>query len=246
MQWTPYTANPPPEKEQVYNSYTPQYAGPLRIPPAGFQPRVRKEISAMDTTNSRYIENWNAAVPIQQTDYIRTDLPGGKFTTATKKRQDLTDLSDHHFDSHIPAALKPVFMDMAPLSSRIDPRDFRQSQPYIPSGPNLAENPFFDRYDPTRDPKNMVREVRSAVYELASADRGIQESERLRQRTFTDRYEEEGKTPTNLTQWFDLLRPKIDNPEIVYRGQSQLWKMGAQLNQTESQSAPHASPSPSQ
>ena len=121
-------------------------------------------------------------------------------------------------------------MDMAPLSSRIDPRDFRQSQPYIANGPNLSENPFFDRYDPTRDPKNMVREVRSAVYELANADRGIQESERLRQRTFTDRYEKEGETPTNLTQWFDLLRPTVDNPEIVYRNQSQVWKMGSKLS----------------
>jgi len=123
-----------------------------------------------------------------------------------------------------------TFMDMAPLSSRTDPRDFRQSQPYIPSGPNLAENPFFDRYDPTRDPKNMVREVRSAVYELQEADRGIQESARLRERTFTDRYEKEGETPTNLTQWFDLLRPKIDNPEIVYRDQTQTWKLGASYN----------------
>ena len=226
MQWTPYTANPPPEKEEVYNSYTPQYAGPLRIPPAGFQPRVRKELSAADTTNSRYIENWNAAVPIQQAEFIRVDLPGGQFITGTPKQ---TDPSDKRFDSRVPESMKAVFMDMAPLSSRTDPRDFRQSQPYIPSGPNLAENPFFDRYDPTRDPKNMVREVRSAVYELANADRGIQESERLRKRTFTDRYEEEGSTPTNLTQWFDLLRPKIDNPEIVYRGQSEVWKMGSKL-----------------
>lgn len=226
MQWTPYTANPPPEKEQMYNSYTPQYAGPLRIPPAGFQPRVRKEISAADTTNSRYIENWNAAVPIQQAEFIRVDLPGGQFITGTPKQKDP---SDTRFDSRVPEALKPVFMDMAPLSSRTDPRDFRQSQPYIPTGPNLAENPFFDRYDPTRDPKNMVREVRSAVYELQSADRGLQESERLRKRTFTDRYEEEGSTPTNLTQWFDLLRPKIDNPEIVYRSQSEVWKMGSKL-----------------
>jgi hypothetical protein len=235
MQWADYKPGPRDineykDEEKVHNSYTPQYAGPLRIPPAGFQPRVRKEVSAMDTTNSRFIEDWNAGVPIQQSSYIRKDLPGGKFIIGEPKRLPPGDLSHNYLDAHEPESMKPVFMDMAPLSSRIDPRDFRQSQPYIANGPNLSENPFFDRYDPTRDPKNMVREVRSAVYEIANADRGIQESERLRQRTFTDRYEKEGETPTNLTQWFDLLRPKVDNPEIVYRNQSQIWKMGSSLS----------------
>jgi len=220
MQWATYNSGSDKKKdfrdeEQVYNSYTPQYAGPLRIPPASFQPRVRKETSAMDTTNSRYIENWNTAVPIQQTEYNRSQSEDVSKNT----------------DSHVPKSLQTTFMDMAPLSSRTDPRDFRQSQPYIPSGPNLAENPFFDRYDPTRDPKNMVREVRSAVYELKEADRGLSESERLRQRTFTDRYEKEGETSIKLTQWFDLLRPKIDNPEIVYRNQSQIWKLGETFNE---------------
>lgn len=236
MQWATYNSDTDKQKgfkdeEQAHNSYTPQYAGPLRIPPASFQPRVRKETSAIDTTNSRYIENWNANVPIQQAEFIRTDVKSGGFITGIKKRANLTDLSDHHFDSHVPESLKPTYMDMAPLSSRTDPRDFRQSQPYVPTGPNLAENPFFDRYDPTRDPKNMVREVRSAVYELQNADRGIQESERIRKRTFTDRYEKEGETSTNLTQWFDLLRPKFDNPEIVYREQSEISKLGKALNE---------------
>jgi hypothetical protein len=236
MQWATYNSGTDKQKgfkdeEQVHNSYTPQYAGPLRIPPAGFQPRVRKEMSAIDTTNSRYIENWNAAVPIQQDEYIRIDLNSGQFITGIKKQANLTDLSDNRSDSRVPESLKPTYMDMAPLSSRTDPRDFRQSQPYIPSGPNLSENPFFDRYDPTRDPKNMVREVRSAVYELQSADRGLQESERLRKRTFTGRYEKEDETSTNLTQWFNLLRPKFDNPQVVYREQNQIWKLGKSLNE---------------
>jgi len=223
MQWADYNSAKDNKKEfkdeeQVYNSYTPQYAGPLRIPPANFQPRVRKETSIIDTTNSRYIENWNTALPIQQV-----------------KQFDIT-------KSVSTNSLLPNIMDMAPLPSRTDSRDFRQSQPYIPSGPNLSENPFFDRYDPTRDPKNMVREVRSAVYEIKDTDRGIKESERIRQRTFADRYEKEGETPTNLTQWFDLLRPKIDNPEIVYRNQSQIWKLGEPVNQIESQSAHRVSP----
>lgn len=127
----------------------------------------------------------------------------------------------------VPPPLEAVFFDMAPLSSRTDTRDFRQSKPYNASGPNLSLNPFFDRYDPTRDPRNMVREVRSVVYELKEPDRGQKESERIRERTFNNRYAEEGSTSTKLTEWYELMRPKIDNPSLVYRNQSELWKSGS-------------------
>jgi len=129
--------------------------------------------------------------------------------------------------SGVPDTAKGVFFDMAPLSSRTDTRDFRQSKPYDTSGPSLAMNPFFDRYDPTRDPRNMIREVRSVVYELKEADRGIQESERIRERTFTNRNTPEGSTRIGLTEWQDLLRPKIDNIEVVYRQQGGLWSLGS-------------------
>jgi hypothetical protein len=116
---------------------------------------------------------------------------------------------------------------MAPLSSRTDVRDFRQAKPYDSTGPSLALNPFFDRYDPTRDPRNMIREVRSVVYELKEADKGIKESERIRERTFTNRNVPEGSTSISLTEWQDLLRPKIDNIEVVYRPQGGLWALGS-------------------
>jgi len=106
-------------------------------------------------------------------------------------------------------------------------RDFRQSKPYDSTGPSLSLNPFFDRYDPTRDPRNMIREVRSVVYELKEADRGIQESERLRARAFTNRIVPEGSTSISLTEWQDLLRPKIDNIEVVYRQQGGLSVLGS-------------------
>ena len=193
------------DEEQTHNSYTPQFAGPLRIPPESFQVRVRKEASTRDTVNSRSIETWSASMPIQQTEYLRQ----AQFTESERGN------------------LSPVYMDMAPLSSRTDKRDFRQSQPYVVDAPSLAMNPFFDRYDPTRDPRNMLREVRSAVYELKESDRGIQESEKIRERIFAERHTPEGETPIKLTEWFDLLRPKIDNPEVVYRNQSKIWKLGS-------------------
>jgi len=147
----------------------------------------------------------------------------------TKNVDGITHKVNVALDSGKPETLDAVHQDMAPLSSRQDLRDFRQSKPYDSSGPNLSLNPFFDRYDPTRDPRNMVREVRSAVYEPKEGDRGIQESERIRARTFTNRYVPESETPVALTEWFNLLRPKIDNPEVVYRNQNATWSLGSPL-----------------
>jgi hypothetical protein len=152
--------------------------------------------------NSRLVESNGASLKVQQDQYIRENIQ-------------MKDVKES------------VFFDMAPLSSRTDKRDFRQSKPYDSTGPSLAENPFFDRYDPTRDPRNMVREVRSVVYEDKEADRGIKESERIRERTFTNRNQIEGSTSISLTEWADLLRPKIDNAEIVYRGTGELWSLGS-------------------
>lgn len=348
--------------------YTPQFAGPLRIPPANFQPRVRKEVNARDTVNARSIESWNATTPIQQSGIVRFGLDGAIVTQTPKSanfdkladayriptaddldrfritiiqskipksrntrkvnefidyfmkeivdvydtnnglsltgalmdffpsqtdRRDFLNLATERekkgildamnafyqrnvsssgsgsgsgsapengfirdmineilnafkiqrqknteevtnpkyarMDSRVPKSLETVYQDMAPLSSRTDIRDFRQSQPYDPTAPNLSLNPFFDRYDPTRDPRNMVREVRSAVYEPKVADRGLAESERIRARTFTNRYNAEENTPVALTEWYNLMRPKVDNPEIIYRtgAVSVLDKMGA-------------------
>lgn len=203
---------------------TPLFAGPLRIPPENFQLRVRREADAADTINARLVEDWNAAVPIQQDEYLRVDISGLGIATRMRVR------GTEPPDSRVPATLKPTYEDMMPINSRNDPRDFRQARPYDPTGDTLALNPYFDRYDPSRDPRNAVREVRSVVYELKEPDRGLEESARLRTRTFQNRDVPEGETPTRLTQAHELLRPKIDNPEVVYRGQNgSLWKYGSPL-----------------
>jgi hypothetical protein len=160
---------------------------------------------------------------------LKTEIINAFRIQRNKNTSEVTNPKYAKMDSSVPTSLDTVYQDMAPLSSRTDIRDFRQSQPYDPTAPNLSLNPFFDRYDPTRDPRNMVREVRSAVYEPKEADRGITESERIRARTFTNRYMEEDQTPVALTEWYNLMRPKVDNPEIIYRtqGVTALDKMGA-------------------
>ena len=168
------------------------YAGPVRIPPAKMQLRVRREDAASDVINSRQFEAWQSSVPVVQ---------GGSVDNRA------TDM-------------KPVFYDMAPLSSRTDKQDYRQSQPFVATGPSLAMNPYFDRYDPTRDPRNMIREVRSVVYEEKEADRGLTESRRITDRGYMSRWIPEGASTEGLKaslQAYEIMRPKSDSIENVYK-----------------------------
>jgi hypothetical protein len=180
-----------------------QYAGPVRIPPPTLQLRVRKETATHDTVNARQFEQWQSDAPVLQGGGPRDQ-----------------------------SGQKAAYYDMAPLSSRTDKRDFRQSQPFIANGPSLAQNPFFDRYDPTRDPRNMVREVRSVVYEDKEGDRGIEESKRLLERGLTSRWMPEGSDLNAPILAYEVMRPKVDSIEVDYR---------RQLNQTGPQQNTHAS-----
>lgn len=170
-----------------------KYAGEVRIPPAKMQLRVRRETDTYDTINARQFEAWQSSVPVVQGSSDSTGLG---------------------------VELKATYYDMAPQSSRKDKRDYRQSQPYVPTAPSLALNPFFDRYDPTRDPRNMIREVRNAVYEEKEADRGLQESERLVARGYMSRWIPEGADEDSLRaslQAYDVMRPKVDDITTDYR-----------------------------
>jgi hypothetical protein len=89
-------------------------------------------------------------------------------------------------------------------------------------------NPYFDRYDPTRDPRNMIREMRGVVYEEKQADRGREESKRLAERGFTGRW-----VPEDLSEEFskpslmamEVMRPKMDDINQTYRGEAQKVKV---------------------
>ena len=168
------------------------YAGPVRIPPAKLQLRVRRETNPHDTINARQFEAWQSSSPVVQ--------------------------GAHEPMSLTPIEIKPAYYDMAPLSSRNDKQDYRQSQPFVANGPSLAMNPYFDRYDPTRDPRNMIREVRSVVYEEKEADRGLSESERLNLRAYTNRWIPEADTNFRASlEAYEIMRPKTNNIEEIYR-----------------------------
>jgi len=80
------------------------------------------------------------------------------------------------------------YYDMSPQNTRYDARDYKQAQPFVAGGPDLALNPYFDRYDPVSDPRNAIRELRSAVYEDKGGDRGYEESQKKLRRNFENRW----------------------------------------------------------
>jgi hypothetical protein len=76
---------------------------------------------------------------------------------------------------------KLPFMDMAPINTRVDDRDFYQSQSYSPNlNTTTANNPYFQKYDVTQDPRNVTRELQGAVFE----ERGRKQMKSLVKRNF--------------------------------------------------------------
>ena len=113
-----------------------------------------------------------------------------------------------------------VLLDMNPISSRNSTLDYRQSQPFVANGPQMGMNPYFDRYDPVADPRNAIRELRNAVYEDKSGERGATETRRILERGYTSRWLPEGFVKENNMDSllsYEILRPKTDDITKNYR-----------------------------
>jgi hypothetical protein len=103
-----------------------------------------------------------------------------------------------------------AFMDMAPINSRTDDRDVRQSQPYVAQmntssmNSSTMNNPYFQKYDITQDPRNVSREINGAVYEEKNipGGRGSSESKSIMDRGFHHR-------------WIDPNQVKIDTEHRI-------------------------------
>lgn len=83
----------------------------------------------------------------------------------------------------------------------------------------LSENPYFSKYDISSDPRNVIRELRSAVVE-DKVDRGVREAKTLLSREFDDRWlplEEKEKKGYDTLAAYDLMRPRLNTMEINYR-----------------------------
>ena len=220
------------------------YAGQPRIPPPSMQLRTRKEASTRDTVNARFFEQWQSdgqqIVPNYYDARIadiknlqkNTSMSDAKKAALTKE---LTSLERSKAQA-LPfeewqrggTAVTPAvslngmaaLLDMNPINTRTTNTDYRQSQPFIANGPQLGMNPYFDRYDPTFDPRNAVRELRSAVYEDKQDERGIIETRRILDRGFTTRWVPEGFAEVNnmnSLNSYEQMLPKRDDISKNYR-----------------------------
>lgn len=151
--------------------------------------RSRREINTRDAANIRQFEHWQTDAPYLQND--RPDLNGPK-----------------------------ILNDMNPTNSRkLDSKPYFQNPTLAAGNDGFTKNPYFEGYAPSFDPRNAVRELRSAVFE-DRFDRGIMESKRLLGRNFTNTWEQQDwvqKNNLDTLRAYEDLKPKFDNPTAVYK-----------------------------
>jgi hypothetical protein len=157
------------------------YAGKVRIPPKQFQLRARIETATRDTVNAKQVEHWQSDTPNYTQYHPKLEKSGNQKISESFSIEKGYSEPNYRI-SNI------VYNDMAPMNTRTDARDYKQSQPFVAGGPDLEYNPYFDRYDPVRDPRNAVRELRSAVYEDKGTARGDNESQKMLRRQYENRW----------------------------------------------------------
>ena len=83
---------------------------------------------------------------------------------------------------------------------------------------SFGKNPYFDKFSPANDSRNVARELRGVVYEDL-ADRGVAESKKLLERSFESRWSTQkvdAQAGPNPPEAFELLRPSINQMNKTY------------------------------
>jgi hypothetical protein len=121
--------------------------------------------------------------------------------------------------NHTDTGKQAAFQDMNPINTRTLTRDYRQAQPYVADGGQLGANPYFQKFDVQSDPRNVAREVQSAVYEY-NPPRDQSVSQKLMERNFTNHVVPESVVQTSYEQAVDIyagMRPKLNNMRATFR-----------------------------
>jgi hypothetical protein len=79
------------------------------------------------------------------------------------------------------------YMDMKPNMARTDWRDTRGQLTYKPDVDGTLSGQYFGKYDPVSDPRNVARELYSAVTEPIE-DRGVMQARKIADRQFRHRH----------------------------------------------------------
>jgi hypothetical protein len=154
--------------------------------------RSRRELNTRDAANIRQFEHWQTDAP-----YLQMDRP---------------DLNN-----------TPILSDMNPINSRTtNGQNYLQNRPIKAGQDSFQNNPYFDGYAPQWDPRNAVRELRSAIYE-DRFDKGLRESQTLLTRSFQNRWVDPSTVETkNLTTLnsliaYEQLKPQMDDITRTFR-----------------------------
>jgi hypothetical protein len=161
---------------------------PIHLPYKPCQPyftynlRSRREVNTRDAANVRQFEHWQTDGPAMQND--RPDV-----------------------------LAQPILNDMNPTNSRsLDSKLYFQNATMKAGQDSFTKNSYFEGYAPEYDPRNAIRELRSAVFE-DRFDRGIKESKKLLARNFTSQwldpdYVEENNLAT--LKAYESLKPQMN------------------------------------
>lgn len=104
------------------------------------------------------------------------------------------------------------FYDVMPNTSRMSDKSYRSQPRFDADAERGVQNPYFVKYDATFDSRNMVRELKSSVYEDKNTGYA-KESEQLASRNMDHRW----MSPVSYVPIVDQLRPKMDDIQRVYR-----------------------------
>ena len=129
-------------------------------------------------------------------------------------------------------ATKPLVQDMNPIDSRRGVNSYKQSVEFFPDADTktgiqpkpkeperFMQNPYLQRLDAANEPRQIVRELRSAVTE-DNREKYLDLSQKIANRNFSHVLIQDDQVMvqqvTNLKA-YELLKPKLDDFSIDYR-----------------------------
>ena len=211
-----------------------------------FIPRSRREAPTRDIINARNIEVHQSGTQIQQGFFrpepatsaqglraYKTPLPtqdrsvfrGGETNMFLDNRAyaesipEMPQASDRKPEKSLTGPRNTSFFDQAGIATRNQAPISIPAPMYEPNAPKLEGNPFFDQYAASFDPRNVARELNSAVKE-DKMERGRVENKAILSRSFSNRNVPQGfadQSQLNSLQAFEMLRPKIDDSTKAYK-----------------------------
>ena len=130
----------------------------------------------------------------------------------------------------------PIVQDMNPIPSRSSSKNYIQQSQFFPDppraatrggtappaaeptfSPGLQNNSYLQRLDATHDPRNIPREMRSAIFE-DNREREVDAARILSERQFSSRFlPDDQAEKAAAIQAYELLRPKTDDYNKTYK-----------------------------